>query len=50
MALQFSQQAAYRLYKGCGFSEFSTENLYGSTLKLGRLVLLKASADCVPAL
>ncbi|MEW5304382.1 MAG: hypothetical protein WDW36_006993 [Sanguina aurantia] len=35
--VEADNEAAYRLYKGCGFHEFSTENLYGSTLKLGRL-------------
>jgi hypothetical protein len=44
-----SNDVAYRLYKGCGFSEHSVSAKFDDAATLGKLVLLAASAEAACA-
>ena len=40
-------EVAYRLYTGCGFKEYRINAQVDSSLKLGKLVLLQATAETI---
>jgi hypothetical protein len=38
---------AYRLYTVCGFNDYSVDSQVEASLKLGKLVLLRATAEAI---